>query len=92
MGSGEADLAMQRDKLVLSQFLKIIEQEENPILNVAPNKKTKSSSMKHLRLTKNVHHVSLFGVYLITSIYKRAKENNHHLPLPLPAKPCLAAF
>lgn len=45
-GTGEVDLAMQRDKLVLSHLLKTIVQEENPTLNVAPNKKTKSSSSK----------------------------------------------
>lgn len=45
-GTGEMDLAMQRDKLVLSQLLKTTVQEENPTLNVAPNKKTKSSSRK----------------------------------------------
>lgn len=151
-GTGKVDLAMQRDKLVLSHLLKTIVQEENPTLNVAPNKKRKSSSRKlfwgkvilpgalgrrkegmrgaymglqrnsvspgwgrgttqaslqvaqgpapaafasvewHLRLAKNVHHVSLFGASLITSIYKQAKENNHHSPLPLPAKPSSAAL
>lgn len=45
-GTGEVDLAMQRDKLVLSHLLKTIVQEENPTLNVAPNKKRKSSSRK----------------------------------------------
>lgn len=40
------DLAMQRDKLVVSQLLKTIVREENPTLNVAPNKKTKPSSRK----------------------------------------------
>lgn len=44
--TGEVDVAMQRDKLVLSQLLKTIGQEEDPTLNVAPNKKTKSSSRK----------------------------------------------
>lgn len=33
-----------------------------------------------------------FWASLITSIYNQAKENNHHLPFPLPAKPCSAAF
>lgn len=45
-GTGEMDLAMQRDKLVVSQLLKTIVREENPTLNVAPNKKTKPSSRK----------------------------------------------
>lgn len=33
-----------------------------------------------------------FWASLITSIYNQAKENNHHLPFPLPAKPYSAAF
>lgn len=45
-GTGEVDLVMQRDKLVLSSLLKTTVQEENPTLNIAPNKKTKSSSRK----------------------------------------------
>lgn len=147
---------MQRDKLVLSQLLKTIDQEENPTLNVSPRKRDKvklqeailrqndparsirkeegkdegcmrvlfmelqrnsvsphwgrgttqvsvqvtqesapvafASVEWHLQFAKHVHHVSLFGASLITSVYNEAKENNHHLPLPLPAKPCSAAF
>lgn len=45
-GHCRRDLAVQRDKLVLSQLLKTIVQGENPTLNVAPNKKRKSSSRK----------------------------------------------